>query len=85
MYTHFYPSFFHSKFNSNYPKIQLNCNPPLIKKITNHGHILEADLEYPIVLWDLHDDYPLALEKMRVNNVEKLHGNLFPKYHYVIH
>ena len=35
--------------------------------------------------WDLHDDYPLAPEEMEVNNVEKLQGNLFPKYHYVIH
>ena len=30
--------------------------------------ILEVDLEYPTELHDLHNDYPLALGKVKVNN-----------------
>ena len=30
------------------------------------GYILEADLEYPEELHELHNDYPLAAEKMKV-------------------
>jgi len=40
------------------------------------GCILEADLEYPKGLHDLHDDYPLAPERLMVNRVEKLIPNL---------
>ena len=29
--------------------------------------ILEVDLEYPKSLHDLHNDYPLAAEKVKVN------------------
>jgi len=34
------------------------------------GCILEVDLEYPKVLHDLHNDYPLAPERLMVNRVE---------------
>ena len=30
------------------------------------GYILEVDLEYPEKLHELHNDYPLAVEKMKV-------------------
>ena len=30
------------------------------------GYILETDLEYPEELHELHNDYPLAAEKMKV-------------------
>ena len=30
------------------------------------GYILEVDLEYPEELHELHNDYPLAAEKMKV-------------------
>ena len=36
------------------------------------GCILEVDLEYPKELHDLHNDYPLAPERIVVNKVEKL-------------
>ena len=30
------------------------------------GYILEVDLEYPDELHELHNDYPLALEKLKL-------------------
>ena len=47
--------------------------------------ILEADLEYPWSLHDLHSDYPLAPEHLEVNKVDKLIPNLWDKKKYVIH
>ena len=47
--------------------------------------ILEVDLEYPEQLHDLHNDYPLAPERVTVNKVEKLIPNLNDKKNYVIH
>ena len=48
--------------------------------------ILEVDLEYPKTLYDLHNGYPLAPERiMCENNVEKLIPNLRDKKNYVIH
>ena len=38
------------------------------------GLILEVDLEYPIELHDLHNDYPVAPEKLNVSN------NMFSEY-----
>ena len=38
--------------------------------------ILEVDLDYPEKLHDLHNDYPLAPERLRKNGVEKLIPNL---------
>ena len=38
----------------------------------NQKCILKADLEYPLWLHDLHNDYPLAPESINVGNVEKL-------------
>ena len=50
-----------------------------------HACILEVDLEYPKELHDLHNDYPLAPERLTVNKVEKLVPNLNDKIKYVIH
>ena len=47
--------------------------------------ILEVDLEYPEHLHNLHNDYPLAPERLTVNKVEKLIPNLNDKKKYVIH
>ena len=49
------------------------------------GYMLEVDLEYPHELHDLHNDYPLAPEKMTVNKVEKLIPNLGNKTKYILH
>ena len=52
----------------------------------NYSCILELDLEYPKDLHDLHNDYPLAPERiMCKNKVEKLIPNLQDKEKYVIH
>ena len=46
---------------------------------------LEVDLEYPEDLHDLHNDYPFALERIKIGNVEKLIPNLNIKTNYVVH
>src|SRR5271166_2546905 len=60
------------------------------KSITNQegvGCILEVDLEYPQELHDLHNDYPLAPEsvKLKGSAVPKLMPNLNNKNKYVVH
>ena len=49
------------------------------------GYIFEVDLEYPPHLWETHNDYPLAPEKMIVNGVEKLICHFKPRKIYVVH
>lgn len=44
----------------------------LEKRISNEGYIFKVDLEYAEELWEPHNDYPLAPEKMKIDNVEKL-------------
>ena len=56
-----------------------------LKTWENYSCILEVDLEYPKSLHDLHNDYPLAPEKIKVNKVDKLIPNLNNKKKYVIH
>ena len=51
----------------------------------NFPCILEVDLDYPKELHDLHNDLPLAPERIIVNNVEKLIPTLNKKEKYVIH
>ena len=57
-------------------------------ELDNWKHLscfLEVDLEYPEDLHDLHNDYPLATECVRIGNVEKLIPNLNNKTNYVVH
>ena len=51
----------------------------------NIPYILEVDLEYPRELRVLHNDYPVAPERLRINNVEKLIPNLWDKEKYIVH
>ena len=60
-------------------------NEEEMKDWKNKPCILEVDLEYPEKLHDLHNDYPLAPERITVNKVEKLIPNLNDKTKYVIH
>ena len=47
--------------------------------------ILEVDLDYPEELHDLHNDYPLAPDSLKIGVVNKLIPNLNDKHHYVVH
>ena len=49
------------------------------------GYIFEVNLDYPIKLWEEHNDYPLAPEKMIVNVVEKLICHFKKRKNYVVH
>ena len=49
------------------------------------SYFLEVDLEYPEDFSDLHNDYPLAPERVKIGNVEKLIPNLNNKTNYVVH
>ena len=51
----------------------------LEKRISNEGYIFEVDLEYPEELWEPRNDYLLAPEKMKIDNVEKLVCTFFLK------
>ena len=46
---------------------------------------LEVDIEYPEDLPDRHNDYPLASERVKIGNIEKLIPNLNNKTNYVVH
>ena len=63
-----------------------------IKSISSTGYVLEVDLEYPQKLHDIHNDYPLAPEKINIPkewlsdySLQKLVSNLMNKNNYVIH
>ena len=60
---------------------------PLEKMLLDEdlGYVLEVDLEYPDELHNLHNDYPLAPESMKINKVDKLTPNLNNKTKYVLH
>ena len=47
--------------------------------------ILDVALEYPEHLHNLYNDYPLASERVKIGNVEKLFPNLNNKIYYVVH
>ena len=48
------------------------------------GYTLEVDLHYPEELHDLHNDYPLAPEKLKLGECEKLCGTFNDKKDYII-
>ena len=54
--------------------VKKNVDVMSIDKKSDIGYILEVDLEYPKELHKLHNDYPLAPEKLTVTN------NILSKY-----
>ena len=57
----------------------------LKKKDTKIGYLFEVDLEYPSSLWEEHNDYPLAPDRIKLDKVEKLVSSFLPKEKYVVH
>ena len=55
------------------------------KSCNRKGYIIEVDLEYPKELHDLHNSYPLAPEKIKVDKVSKLIPTLYDKKNYICH
>ncbi|CAB4021894.1 DNA polymerase, partial [Paramuricea clavata] len=49
------------------------------------GCYVEVDLKYPKELHDLHSDYPLAPERLRIGKVDKLVPKLNDKKKYIVH
>ena len=56
-----------------------------LKNWRMHASILEVDLKYPKEIHDLHNDYLLAPERLKIGGVEKLIPNLCAKKNYVVH
>ena len=52
---------------------------------SDKGYIYECELQYPKKLHDKHNHYPLAVEKVTLDKVDKLVPNLNNKTKYVIH
>ena len=54
-------------------------------KNSDKGYILEADVDYPNELQNIHSDLPFLPERMVINNTKKLVCNLNDKKNYVVH
>ena len=60
-------------------------NKDELGKWRNYPCILEVELEYPEELHDIHNDYPLAEERIKTNKVDKLIPSLWNKKKNVVH
>ena len=54
-------------------------------KNDNKGYILDADVDYPTKLQNLHSDFPFLPERIIINNTKKLVCNLNDKKNYIVH
>ena len=54
-------------------------------EINDKGCVIEADVDYPQELHDLHSDIPFLSERMIINKTKKLVCNLHNKKNYVAH
>ena len=52
---------------------------------SDKGYFLEVDIQYPEKLQNLRNNIPFLPERMKIEKVEKLVGNLSDKEEYVIH
>ena len=52
---------------------------------SDEGYFFEAGVEYLEKLYELHNDLPFLLERMKFEKVEKLVANSHDKPEYVIH
>ena len=51
----------------------------------DEGHFLEINVQYFEELHELHSDLPFLPDRMKIEKVEKLVGNLYDNSGYVIH
>ena len=51
----------------------------------HQSYFLDVDFEYQQDVHDLHNDYPLAPERVKIGNIEKLIPHLNNKTNYVVH
>ena len=68
------------EFSKFYEEFIKNCD-----ENGNIGYFLEADIEYPKELFNLHKYLPFLPESKKVNQVEKLICSIEDKKKYVIH
>ena len=54
-------------------------------EISDKGYVIEADVDYPQELHDLHSDMPFLPKRMVINKTKKLVCNLHNKKNYVAH
>ena len=54
-------------------------------EINDKGYVIEADVDYPQELHDLHSDMPFLSERMIINKTKKLVCNLHNRKNYVAH
>ena len=54
-------------------------------KNSDKGYILQVDVEYPKILYDLHIHLPFLPEGIKINKCHKFLCNLYDKNNYVIH
>ena len=54
-------------------------------EINDKGYVIEADVDYPQELHDLHSDMPFLPERMVINTTKKLVCNLHNEKNYVAH
>ena len=51
---------------------------------SNEVHFFEVDVQYLEKLHKLHNDIPFLLERMKIENIEKVVANLHDKTEYVM-
>ena len=75
--------------NFKWIEVTFQFNEDFIKKNyieeSDEGYFLEAHVQYPEILHDLHNDLLFLSEKMTTEKVEKLAANLHGKTESVIH
>ena len=59
----------------------------IVEELSNRdkGYLLDVDVDYPHKLHDKHNDLPFMCNKMDINGVKKLVGDLHNKRNYIIH